>query len=221
MLRTTPCPTALAEFIEAANLIAPAFEFPGYSDMNDALLKSPALDRSPTIKGISEATEEFLHQQFAPEKFPQLYKYLGPISADRVIQVRDLYRAMCGARALLGGIAASQKQKKIEIPSEAAEGSVALILDSEGKIQIEQGPLLDVLKGVEAERIRRCSECQRIFWAGRMDKFACTKRCGQRRRIRLWRERYAENYKLQRFMKADAAESTGVNPHNKRRRESK
>ena len=74
--------------------------------------------------------------------------------------------------------------------------------------------------GVEARRIRQCSECKRIFWAGRMDKFACTKKCVQRRRVRLWRERYPETYKLQRIRNANAVVSTTVKSDNKRRRKS-
>lgn len=68
------------------------------------------------------------------------------------------------------------------------------------------GRFVDILEGVEAQRIRRCSECTRIFWAGRVDKSACDDKCVNRRNVRLHRERYPE-YKYQRYRKAEAASS--------------
>ena len=52
---------------------------------------------------------------------------------------RYLYRAMCGARALLRAIATAKKKKKIEIPSEAAEVSIALAIDEEGENSSKAG----------------------------------------------------------------------------------
>jgi hypothetical protein len=69
-----------------------------------------------------------------------------------------------------------------------------------------------------AYRIRRCSECPCIFWAGRIDKFACCKKCRNRRNVRKWREHYPEGYKLQRVRKMNAAEAARVNSHPKPRR---
>jgi hypothetical protein len=174
-----------------------------------------------------EAEIKYLHEYLPPKRFPLLYEYLGPLQASREREIHDLVRNLFGTRALLDAIAGAKTNKptspskEIEIPSNAIPMTIALALDGEGKLKVERWPLLDALVGVEADRIRRCSECPRIFWAGRIDKHACSEKCVNRRNVRLWREHYSERYKIQRVGKANAAESKGVNSHNRKRRESK
>jgi hypothetical protein len=158
--------------------------------------------------------KRFFKNNFPPRKFRQLYRFLGAICLDRCEEIFGRYSHLSNGRALLIAIA-NAKASRIEIPYQAAEFASALTLDRDGKILVQPGPLLELVKDVEGRRIRQCSECNRIFWAGRMDKLACTRKCVQRRRVRLWRERYAESYKQQRVKKANAAESTGTDSNNK------
>jgi len=226
-LRTRPCPERLAELMGVANLVPPEWELPGSSAMFDegTALKLDSAERGDQINEVLfEAMRKFFEQHFPPEKRRQLYECLGPICLDRREEIVNLYDLLSSVRALLIAIADS-RGGRIEVPYQAAEGLTVLVVDANGKIQVQPGPLIEVVKDVEVERIRRCSECNRLFWAGRMDKAACTKKCGQRRRVRLWRERYAERdreqYKLRRVKKANAAKSTGINSHNNPRRKSK
>jgi len=235
VLRRTKRPSHnLVEQIDLANLIPPVAELPGYHEMSEELYgileesvrvisdNSFALYRVRFFKTIVT----FLHSHLPPTKFPELYKYLGPLGIDRAIALDERFRKVYGTRALLDALASAQEKKailqgkEIEIPREATSRSVALSVDSTGKLEVKQGPLLDALVGVEADRIRRCSECPRIFWAGRIDKRACGDKCVNRRNVRLWRNRYPQ-YKLRRVRKAEAAESTGINSQNKTRRGSK
>lgn len=204
-LRTRPCPKPLAELIKIANLVSPEYRLPGVAEMLDSeqIVRKIGAGRQPDKAGF-ESIRGFLERNFPPKNFPQLYRLLGPIRLERVLEVFNGYRAFSSMRALLTAIANSQGGR-IELPYEAAEQMIVLAVDSNGKIQVKPGLLLETVNGVEAGRIRQCSECKHIFWAGRMDKFACTRQCGQRRRVRLWRERYAEHYKLQRVSKADSA----------------
>jgi hypothetical protein len=220
--RTKRPPDKLVEYINLANLIPPVSQLPDSYKLNDEayidvlISKGGSVDSlDQLLPSISEATQEFLHRYLPPERFPQFYEYLGPICSSRVLkEVPDLYRKVYGTRAVLDLIADMQEKRTVvqdsgtEIPREAIPISVVLDVDSEGNLQLTQGPLLDALMGVPAGRIRRCSECQRIFWAGRIDKHACSDKCVNRRNVRIWRERYTEHYKIKRVRKADAAEST-------------
>jgi hypothetical protein len=235
--RTKRAPEELVKHIELANLIPPASQLPDYNKLGREVLDSLTSQGMPldwTEEPIwvhawqvrfMEAQVKFLHRQFPPEKFPQFYEYFGRLRSSGE-QIDNIISNLIGTRALLDAIAAAQAkkadspEKEIEIPWNARM-SVALALDGEGKLKVEHSPLLDALVGVEADRIRWCSECPRIFWAGRIDKHACSDKCVNRRNVRLWREHYAERYKLQRVRKADAAESTGINSRNKTRRKSK
>jgi hypothetical protein len=82
------------------------------------------------------------------------------------------------------------------------QGIARVYINDEGKAQIDAG-LLTALEGVEVARIRRCPICERFFWAGRADQKACSKKCNQTRRVRLWREKYQETYKQRRLKKAE------------------
>ena len=44
------------------------------------------------------------------------------------------------------------------------------------------------LEGIEADRIRECKVCYKIFWAGRKDVSCCSARCGKINNTRKWRE---------------------------------
>jgi hypothetical protein len=233
--RTKRAPDELVKHIELANLIPPASQLPGYDEMSEKvyeILEGGALAvgyNAFSVYRLSlfKTIVTFLHGHLPPEKFPELYKYLGPIGSDRGVELFNRFRNVYGTRALFDSISAAQTNKAdspdkdIEIPREATPMSVALALDGEGKLKVERWPLLDALVGVEAGRIRRCSECPRIFWAGRVDKYACRDKCVNRRNVRLWREHYPESYKLQRVKKVVAAESIKINSQHKSRRKTR
>ena len=64
-----------------------------------------------------------------------------------------------------------------------------LAVDPLGKIFEIPHPLIKMLRGVEASRIRLCLRvgCGKIFWAGREDSFACSKKCNDAAKQRLKR----------------------------------
>jgi hypothetical protein len=227
LLRTKLPPIGLLEHIRLANLIPPVPSSPVFSNLTDEVLdtltSNPA-DADALHAGFLDVQVKFLHRHWSPEKFPELYKYLGPLDFNRETEINGMIRNLFGTRALLEAIAGEQINKRIssgreiEIPYNATPMSVALAVDGEGKLKVTRWPLLDALVGVEADRIRRCSECPCIFWAGRIDKFACCDKCVNRRNVRKWREHYLERYKLQRVRKMNAAEAATVNLHRKLRR---
>ena len=60
------------------------------------------------------------------------------------------------------------------------------------EITVHRPLLFQVLEGVEAERIRQCPVCEKLFWAGRLDQPACGARCANILRGRLHRRRVTE-----------------------------
>jgi len=69
-----------------------------------------------------------------------------------------------------------------------APGSHARLLSDKGKLRIETSPFLTMLNGIQADRIRICPVCEKLFWAGRLDKSACGELCAGTLRQRRLRE---------------------------------
>src|SRR5215208_6328249 len=77
-------------------------------------------------------------------------------------------------------------------------------ISKEGKIGFTPSPLVRLLEGIEAERIKECPVCFKYFWAGRKDMRCCSFQCSHSFRQRKFRERYQQSYKEQRYKKAEA-----------------
>jgi hypothetical protein len=207
-LRTRRCPESLAELIRAVNFIPPQIKLPGIDKIfTGQIFPTDASDRQ-IGEFVFEPWRKLFEQDFPSDQFAQLHEYLGPIRSDRVAEISDRYNLLASAQALLMDIA-NAHGTKIDANSHWTADIAALVVDMDGRIQVQSGPLLEALKGVEAGRIRQCSECNRVFWAGRIDKFACLPKCVQLRRVRIWRQKYPEHYKIQRVRKANAIESKG------------
>jgi len=54
---------------------------------------------------------------------------------------------------------------------------IAIYADEKGLLQIHRSISFDSLVGVEAQRIRQCQFCSKIFYATRSNKRACSKSC--------------------------------------------
>ncbi len=78
------------------------------------------------------------------------------------------------------------KGKKVRT-ARSAEISCYFSITEEGKIDFTDF-FSSSLQGIEAERIRLCEICRRIFWAKRLDKWCCSIKCGQVRRKRIKRK---------------------------------
>ena len=83
--------------------------------------------------------------------------------------------------------------------------------ENAGNLRIEHDLILRALEGVEAKRICECPRCGKLYWAGRLDKPACTPECDHVLRQRRYRKNYSEKYKLQRYRRAEE-EDTGDRP---------
>jgi hypothetical protein len=70
--------------------------------------------------------------------------------------------------------------------------------------------LFEEFEGVEADRIRTCPPCGRIYWARRKDQPGCSQRCVWRIRQQRWRERYLKRYKVQRIRAQQQEDNIGA-----------
>ncbi|MDQ3818836.1 MAG: hypothetical protein M3362_14325 [Acidobacteriota bacterium] len=68
-----------------------------------------------------------------------------------------------------------------------------LFIDEDGTFQVQWDHFAYAVKGVEAARIKQCANCQRFFWAGRIDQKCCNKKCSGAFRVRRFREAYAKD----------------------------
>lgn len=69
-------------------------------------------------------------------------------------------------------------------------------VDDRGRFIQLSNPFTDAFEddNIDVTRIRRCDNCERIYWAGRRDQLCCMPACNHARHSRLTRQRYAEGY---------------------------
>src|SRR5262245_22742079 len=161
-------------------------------------------------KEYAQGLEEGFTAYFA--KLPKPFRdYLGEARFEGGgIEACDRYEEVRAAREVLTGIARQARRRRIgnsepELPSvESLEEFLGLSVEaflkigSDGLIQLKDNDIADCLIGIEADRIRRCETCSKLFWAGRSSQNCCSKPCANRLRVKRWREKYPTTYKLSR-----------------------
>ncbi len=56
-------------------------------------------------------------------------------------------------------------------------GNTRFEIEENGVLKTNFDEFSEAVNGQDIRRIRECGVCQRIFWAGRVDKFCCSKKC--------------------------------------------
>lgn len=149
-------------------------------------------------------------------------------SPDDIAKVRELARSV---RSVLDAIASATKQGSdnmragqkaewhklppINLPDMRV--SPALALSDDGRAVVLPDPyrqFLNDLNGVETFRIRNCPVCQRLFFAYRKDKGACSPGCLSINRVRTFRNpakqaQYRQNRKFNESRKSKVIELRG------------
>ena len=174
------------------------------------------VNQLPPLPGRNLFAESFVRGAPANDKFvkrylkkwkaalaespPDFQRLIGPITKITYPKVSELCWDLEETRKLLRDIARAEQEKKLfRYP---AVGSY-FRRGEDGRIVFVKGPTLAALEGVETRRIRECPICQKLFWAGRIDKKCCGPRCLTVWHSRKWREKYLASYKLQRIRKAE------------------
>jgi hypothetical protein len=66
---------------------------------------------------------------------------------------------------------------------------IVLDFDEDDQLQFAVDEFSKALEGVDVYRIRKCEICKKVFWAGRLDKKCCSKKCNNVFNVRRSRER--------------------------------
>jgi hypothetical protein len=132
-------------------------------------------------------------------------EFLGPDQDATDSGVLERYEYVRAGQEWLRAIA----RQSASVPHQLPPISLALTIDSEGRIEFARSLLLETILGVEAARIRECQVCAQIFWAGRQDQACCGLRCAGTLRTRRWRQNYSK-YKYRRYQREERASSSAV-----------
>lgn len=79
---------------------------------------------------------------------------------------------------------------------QSADLTVRIYLDKDGFIRVYTNPFLQYIaeNNIQANRIRLCETCSKIFWAKREESRACSPKCAVAFRQKRWRETNKEEY---------------------------
>ncbi|MBI3895099.1 MAG: hypothetical protein HY313_04130 [Acidobacteria bacterium] len=188
----------LGRIIELVNWLPPKIpkpppETPQPPTLSRVLL-GPGRGAPITVKEVRDSWVHFVKQFPVPVR-----KYLGPIRADTIQRAKWSYNSLVQAGEVLRFIAQGNQTKSLLENGKYLPMGTFVKVDEGGRIEFQKNPTFSVLEGVEADRIRECLVCDKIFWAGRKDKKCCSPRCLKVWHTRRWREKYPENYKWPRY----------------------
>lgn len=211
--RLSSPPVGLSIWIDTANLVPPGFEFDEAVELCDKLNE----DFQRTIyEGDEElfyATEvdklaHNLDNVYVPfiEKLPDELRNAvtrGEAVRECIFEAFDRASLIWKVHGLMRAIARYAKSWNEGEETDLDQSSrrfltpdidIELVIDEKGRIQQKENLLFDVIIGVEATRIRECEVCHRIFWAGRLNQFCCSRACAHVLRNRRYRERYRQGF---------------------------
>jgi hypothetical protein len=190
--RAKPMPPGFEELLQFANCLPPDTQLP--SSWN--LIASFSQERP--LPNPVKRFKEFI-EGFPRSEFPQFRAVM-----DKADNPTSQYTHIRAIRATLRAIARMESKAPGDfVPASGINRFVYLRVNESGQIEIKVNRLLERLQGIEAERIRECKVCHAIFWAGRIDQKACSTKHAKVLRTREWREKYLEQYKLQRVNKPE------------------
>jgi len=195
--RLRRAPEFVGELIRIANCAPVDEELPDlFAEVAEWNLVAPFPE---TVAKFRKHVEE----RFPGQKFREVRRLIGPIQPETWDQVVRHYAFLHSTHGLLKTIAqAAKRPGQLSLPALGLNEVMNLEINEKGLIELVPNDLVRALTGVEAARIRQCSVCRAIYWAGRLDKPACGRKCRNILRTRRWRERYPERYKQQRYRKS-------------------
>ena len=156
-----PVPANLKEYIRVANTLPAPHELPG----------ADSKGRLPLQEYWQDDYKDLAN------KYPSFRALLGKAALQEEIPVQAVQRCreLKMIRSALYTIARHHRGQPSngEVPLGRLGDLISVQSDPHGILRITNDPLLQALEGVEADRIRECEHCSKIYWAGRKDKFAC------------------------------------------------
>jgi len=230
----------LLEYIELANKIPDGYSFLTY----DEIIKL-TFDRNNGVASSEMIIEiyRYLTSEFPPDLYEYLFTFDSRVKSIRGDQFDDEFNRTDCIRTkydLLSSInhaiwtlayAVTEEFFANESISDNIQGienynsgfnttlPSAVSVNEDGYVELKTTELFDFIATykIEARRIRLCRICYKIFWANRMDKWTCSKECGNKLRQRNWQlenkeeynEKRRENYAYKQNMKNKKEKKNG------------
>lgn len=197
MLRTRPVPQQLATWLDIANDVSEGRLRTAITELGSAYGTFGYL-----LEPVAPANraQERLHiaQTFFAEWSPTTVRFLLPEddTFDPALTARARLTMLPDIRKFFETIAnasAHTQDEWVPLPP----GQMAFLRIESGRLKIKLAPFLIELQGLEAERIRKCSRCGSFFWAGRLNKTACSEECSRVLR----QQKYRDNRKYKKTRK--------------------
>lgn len=226
-LQSKQCPPKLAKVIKLVNLFKPGVRLPVLNirshSANFRGRKAKQHKAKWTMRAIldldkclKEAPDDF--RQFIYDKSDlQIPSFVDEYSADlfdSTIEAVKRYEDFAQLRAKLLRLIRFVKSHNLRRRADSQRIHVPLpfllkpVLDENGFIRIGGSLLLEALPDIEANRVKECAECKRIFWAKNINQLSCDPKCANRRRVRRSRElqkEKADEYQYNRYIKETRA----------------
>lgn len=191
----------LLEYIELANKIPSDVEFPEYTDVYKLTMNR--LGKNEKYCSANELIKTY--QELLKDLPSDLFSYIfDSRESDTHRSVFDRIDLVISLNHGIGSIAyavteeqfGKEKENLNEIIRSIEDAlphyipvlPIMISVNEEGFIEANSNEFFDFIKtyNIEARRIRNCVICSKIFWANRIDKWACSKSCGNTLRQRIW-----------------------------------
>lgn len=188
----------LAGFRDASKFLAPEEEWQEIQKLRDALNESnkllKGLIENSTLSGATIQSNIQEQHAISLELKRQMlflgaqYAYSWFKKFDRIQRIKELLAHL----AFIG--------RNFDWANKTLEGAAStsleylvtdLYVDENGRLKRNVDPIIDLLLGVDVRRIRQCAICRAFYWARRLDRRCCGKKCADRYNQRLSRERKA------------------------------
>ena len=211
------------ELIKLVNLFPPGVRFPvlnarsrlaKFGGDEAEWTKTARLDLYDCLKEAPDDFRQYIYSDpgFQTQPFFQTY---SPALFDNTTQAIKRYEDFAQLRTNLLRLIRFIKSLELQQRADSLRADVPLpllftpVLDKHGFIRVGGDALIEALRDVEANRVRECANCKRIFWAKRKDQPCCDpKTCGTLRRVNrsrlLKKEKWAD-YKANRILPKKAA----------------
>jgi hypothetical protein len=151
--------------------------------------ETPSDFRGYIVEGVSKAAQSLTQQglQSLRDSSDLGYRLFSELDVafgryDEFREVRERLRTI-----------ARMKRARMFVDSRSVSVRSSLTRDKNGILQLHLDPFAEIVEGLEADRIRECPVCQRIFWANPKSKMACSPRCRNLFNVRKHRDLMKKN----------------------------
>jgi hypothetical protein len=183
------CPKPLEKLIELVNSVPPERDLPPLQEIFDqtgVTWDTHWTERYPAIVIINEKLAGVPDSFFEDIQAPDDSSYLI-LKYDKFTLVRRVVRELARL-APLGLHERRGRFYQLKNQGDWIWPTSQIYIDRHSGVITERKDLLSALVGVEAQRVRECEVCRRIFWAQREDRWTHSKKCSDTQRQRRLRD---------------------------------